>query len=291
MDIQWFPGHMARTMRTLQESLPQADLVIETCDARIPFSSRNPALGDLLGTRPRMLLLNKADLADPVLTRRWLDRQRTEGMPALAVDALSRKDLPRIRAECFRLGAEVLEKARAKGRKPRPVRVLVVGIPNTGKSTLINALSGRKAFQVEDRPGVTRGLQWIRTPDGLEFGDAPGVLWPNLGDRGVQVRLAATGAIKDAVLDQETLVMEVLDLLRVRYPEALCRRFRLEREEVGDLAPPDLLEQAAIRRGCLLPGARPDRQRFSVLFLDDLRGGRIGRITLETPEDAHVSPD
>lgn len=281
MDVNWFPGHMAKTLREMRDHVKQVDLVVETCDARIPESSRNPELDRILGQKPRILVLNKADLADPQLTARWLDYYRARSIPVLACEGNRRASLDPLRKLIIAMNQHKIDNAKAKGRLIRPIRVMVVGIPNTGKSTIINALSGRKAAITADRPGVTRQVNWAKAGTELELLDTPGVLWPKLGTPSSQRRLAASGAIKDDVLPVEEIAMEVLHDLSHDYPELIKLRFKLD-----DLAgePLELMERACRNRGCLLPGNRPDLTRFATLFLDELRGGRVGRITLEKPE-------
>lgn len=280
MDVNWFPGHMAKTLRELKDHLKLVDLVIETCDARIPESSRNPELHRLLGQKPRILVLNKADLADPAVTSRWIAWYKQAGITAIACDSTRRSGLPEIVNAALAITQHKTDTALAKGRLFRSTRVLVVGIPNTGKSTLINALSGRKIAKTADRPGVTRQTCWIRTGGKIELMDSPGVLWPKLGDSLNQLRLAATGAIRDDLLPIEEIAAGSLVLLSANYPEMIRVRYKLEDLSLtGD----ELLLQAAKLRGCLLPGGKYDTLRFSILFLDEMRGGKIGRISLEKP--------
>ncbi len=281
-DLSWFPGHMAKTLRSIAERLPQVDVVLETCDARIPHSSRNPELDRILGTKPRVVVLNKADLAEETWTRAWVRALETSSCAAIPVDSLHRSGLDRVRNAAADLCAGRIERAAERGRIFRPVRAMVVGIPNSGKSTLINALSGRKAARTEDRPGVTRGAQWIRGEGPLELMDMPGVLWPNLGSDFRRLRLAATGAVRDEVVSTEDLAEGLVGLLAARYPDRLRARYKLE-----DLSLPafELLEAAARKRGCLLPGNRADLSRFCAILLDEFRGGVLGRMTLETPDD------
>ncbi len=280
MDVNWFPGHMAKTLRELKDHVKQVDLVIETCDARIPESSRNPELDRILGQKPRILVLNKADLADPQQTARWLDYYRTKSIPVLACEGNRRASLDPLRKLIIAMNQHKIDNAKAKGRLIRPIRVMVVGIPNTGKSTIINALSGRKAAITADRPGVTRRANWAKAGTELELLDTPGVLWPKLGSPSSQRRLAASGAIKDDILPIEEIALEVFHDLCQDYPELIKLRFKME-NLAGE--PLQLMETASRNRGCLLPGNRPDYTRFATLFLDELRGGRIGRITLEKP--------
>ena len=248
-DLSWFPGHMAKTLRSIAEKLQQVDLVIETCDARIPFSSRNPELDRILGNKPRLILLNKADLAEEKKTAEWIAFMKGAGTDAIASDSLHRKGLEKVRDAAVALCSGRLERAAEKGRIFRPVRAMVVGIPNTGKSTLINSLTGKKAAKVEDRPGITRGAQWIRGEGILELMDMPGVLWPQLGSLHRRLRLAATGAIRDDVMEPEELALATLAMVAALYPEALRRRYSLEDLS---LPPSALLEAAARRRGCIL---------------------------------------
>lgn len=280
MEVNWFPGHMAKTLREMRDHVKLVDLVIETCDARIPESSRNPELNRLLGQKPRILVLNKADLADTKETAQWLEWYRQKHIIAVAVDSLKRTGLDALHKRIIEMNQQKIDRALARGRLIRPVRVLVAGIPNTGKSTLINALCGRKIALTADRPGVTRQVSWIRSGSDLELLDSPGVLWPRLGEAHCQLNLAATGAIRDELLPIEEVAALTLSQLSQTYPDFIATRYKLD-----DLAaaPEVLLAEAARRRGCLLPGNRPDLTRFASLFLDELRGGRIGRLTLERP--------
>lgn len=280
MDVNWFPGHMAKTLREMRDHIKQVDLVVETCDARIPESSRNPELDRLLGTKPRILVLNKSDLADPVQTNRWLEHYQKANIPVLACEGNRRTSLEPLRKLIISMNQHKIDAAKAKGRLIRPIRVMVVGIPNTGKSTIINALCGKKIAATADRPGVTRQANWSKSGTELELLDTPGVLWPKLGSPSSQRRLAASGAIKDDVLPIEEIAMEVLYDLSQDYPQQIQARYKLDQltEE-----PLQLMETACRRRGCLLPGNKPDYTRFAVLFLDELRAGKIGRITLERP--------
>jgi ribosome biogenesis GTPase A len=285
-DLSWFPGHMAKTLRSIAERLPQVDLVIETCDARIPDSSRNPELDRIIGMKPRLVVLNKADLADEKKTTEWIGSLKKENCAAIPCDSLHRKGLDRVKDAAVDLCSARLERAAERGRIFRPVRVMVVGIPNTGKSTLINALSGKKAAKVEDRPGITRGAQWIRGEGILELMDMHGVLWPQLGSDHRRLRLAATGAIRDEVMETHELATATMALLAALYPALLSKRYSLVDLS---LSADELMEAAARRRGCLLSGGRVDLVRFSTLFLDEVRGGVLGRMTLESPGD--ILPD
>jgi ribosome biogenesis GTPase A len=280
MDVNWFPGHMAKTLREMRDHIRLVDLVVETCDARLPESSRNPELDRLLGQKPRILVLNKTDLADPELTSRWLEHYKKLQLPVLACEGNRRASLDPLRKLIIQMNQHKIDQAKAKGRLIRPIRVMVVGIPNTGKSTIINALSGKKATITADRPGVTRSVSWVKSGNELELMDTPGVLWPKLGSTESQKALAASGAIKDNVLPIEDIALAVLYDLSQAYPDMIKNRFKLETLPTEPL---ELMENACRRRGCILPGNRPDFTRFAALFLDELRGGKIGRITLEKP--------
>ena len=282
MTVNWFPGHMARALREIKERLSQVDLVIETCDARIPLASRNPALAEILRNKPVILVLNKSDLADPAITRLWKQYYSQTGQNAIACDSIRRTGLKQVVELASQLCLEKQEKAKAKGRLIRPIRAMVVGIPNTGKSSLINALSSRKAAKTADKPGVTRQLSWIRSGGQLELMDSPGVLWPRISSRQQQLHLAATGAIRDELLSREEIAAATFAQLLRQYPQLLQQRYRLD----GDLSeqPLDTLLAAAARsHGCLASGGTPDLARFSTVFLDAFRDGRIGRISLECP--------
>jgi len=280
LDINWFPGHMAKTLRELKDKMKLVDLVIETCDARIPESSRNPELHRLLGQKPQILVLNKADLADPAVTSRWVSWYKQKGLTAIPCDSNRHTGLSEISRTAIALNQHKTDLALTKGRIFRPIRILVVGIPNTGKSSLINGLCGRKLARTSDKPGVTRQISWVRSGGQLELMDSPGVLWPRFGDDFGKLHLAATGAIRDDILPVEEIAAQTMAQLAAGYPALLQDRYHLEDM---NQTPEALVEQAARLRGCLLPGGKLDILRFSILFLDDLRGGKIGRISLEQP--------
>ncbi len=288
MNINWFPGHMARALREIRQMLSQVDLVIETCDARIPLSSRNPELAQILQGKPGILVLNKADLADPAVTQRWQEVYRQSGLNAIPCDSIRRSGLRQVVSLAQQLTREKQERAKAKGRVFRPIRIMVVGIPNTGKSALINGLSSRKAALTADKPGVTRHLSWIRTGGQLELLDSPGVLWPKIAGRQQQLHLAATGAIRDDLLSQEEIAAATFIELLSCYPQLLQQRFKID--PAADRTPLQKMEDAARNRGCLISGGKADMTRFAVLFLDELRNGRIGRISLEHPDREPEKP-
>lgn len=279
--IQWFPGHMAKTRRLMKESLPLVDIVVELLDARIPASSRNPEIDKLLKHKPRVILLNKSDTADPQLTRRWCDYFERRGLCALAVDCRSgfglKNFLPLIKQTLH----EELERREKKGMAGRSLRIMIVGIPNVGKSSLINRLAGSRRAKVEDRPGVTRGRQWVTLDGGVELLDMPGVLWPKFEDKRVGERLAFTGAVKDDILDTEHLAVRLLGFLAATYPALLDARYKTG--DISGLEDYELLELVAKKRGMLISGGEVDTERAAATVLDEFRGGKIGRITLETP--------
>lgn len=282
MEVNWFPGHMAKTLRELKEFLKLVDLVIETCDARIPESSRNPELHKLLGQKPRILVLNKADLADTTITNRWIAWYKLQGITAIACDSHRRTGLPELIKTCQAMTQLKTDRAMAKGRIFRPIRALVVGIPNTGKSSLINGLCGRKIARTADKPGVTRHISWVRSGGQLELLDSPGVLWPKLGDTSSKIRLAATGAIRDELLPVEEIASGTLLIMAKEYPGLIRERYKLENLSLSE---EELLNESARQRGCLLSGGRIDTLRFAILFLDELRAGKVGRFSLEIPPD------
>ena len=283
--INWFPGHMRKALNDVQENLKLVDIVFETCDARIPFSSRNPELDKIIGNKPRVVILNKSDLADPSVTKDWIEHFRSQGVSAVALESTRKKGLDDLIKESRKLCSDILEKAASKGRIGRPIRAMVVGVPNTGKSTLINALCGRKVAVTGDKPGVTRAPKWVKTDGQLELMDMPGVLWPKIQTKRSQLVLTATGAVKQEVTDSVEIAYETIKILLDRYPNELCERFKI--------APPDDEEfiyddydrflEMARKRGCIMSGGRVDEDRFAKVFLDDLRQARIGRITLEVP--------
>lgn len=282
VNVNWFPGHMTKALRTMEGDLKLVDAVIELTDARIPRSSRNPALDEVLGKKPRLLLLNRADLADPAATERWLRFYKNSGIAALAADSRGGKGVEKLPAAMRSLLKEKLERLAAKGQVSRPIRAMVVGIPNVGKSTLINKAAGRKAAAAGNKPGVTKGRQWITVDRSLELLDTPGVLWPRFEDPAVGEHLAFTGAVKEEILDQEALAMRLAELLNREYRELFQARYKLGDTE--GLDGPALLEAAARKRGFLVTGGETDLERMSRVLLDEFQAGSLGRITLEEPE-------
>ena len=281
--VQWFPGHMAKTRRLMRDNLRLVDLVVELTDARIPQSSRNPEIDRIIGSKPRMLMLNKSDSADEQETRRWLGWYRERGIPAIPADCRTGRGLGQFLPTVRQVLADQIARWEQKGMAGRPIRIMVVGIPNVGKSSLINRLAGNKRAKVEDRPGVTRGKQWVPVDQSLELLDTPGMLWPRFEDRSVGIRLACTGAVRDEVMDLEELASRLIAYLGRRYPQALAERYRIqpEPEESGY----DLLTRAGRKRGFVVRGGEIDTERMARVLLDEFRDGRLGRFTLELPEE------
>ena len=280
-DIQWFPGHMTKTRRQIAKSLPLVDAVAELLDARIPAASRNPEFTGLTRRKPRLVILNKADMADPDITARWVQQYRKEGCAVITCDSKSGRGIKGFAPALRELLADQLRKYAEKGMKGRPIRVMILGIPNVGKSSLINKLAGKNRAKAEDRAGVTRTQQWIRTADGVELLDTPGVLWPKFDDQEVAVRLAMTGAVRDDILDKEALAARLLTLLHTEYPAAVAERYKIEPGAEGTGF--ELLELLAKNRGMLLSGGVPNTERAAITLLDEFRGVKLGRISLEKP--------
>ena len=282
MNIQWYPGHMTKTRRQIEADLKQVDAVCEIVDARIPISSRNPDIDSICGNKPRIIVLNRMDLADPNATKKWSAFFKAKGMAVVATDCKSRRGIsdftPAARMAC----AEKLERDAARGMS-RPLRVMVVGIPNVGKSTLINQISGRKGAKAENRPGVTRGKQWVTVDSGLLLLDTPGILWPKFEDPEVGMMLAYTGAVKEGVIDLEELACRLMELLNRYYPATLLERYKVEAPE----GTPgwELLEMAGRKRGYLISGGEVHSERMAKVLIDEFRSGKLGKFTLEMPED------
>jgi len=281
--ISWFPGHMAKTRRTITASLKLVDAVAEIIDARIPISSRNPEINKLVEGKPRIVLLNKADAADETQTKQWIEYFKKQGVSAIAVDCKSGKGLNSFVPLCRKILKDKIEAWEAKGMKGRILKIMVVGVPNSGKSSFINRMSKSSKAKVEDRPGVTRGNQWFSAGGGVELLDTPGVLWPKFDDPVVGERLAFTGAVKDNILDVESLAIRLLELLGSEYTHMLTARYKLD--DVSALCGNEILDKIARKRGMLISGGELDTERAAVMVLDEFRAGKIGRITLEKNED------
>jgi len=291
MEIQWYPGHMTRTRRMIAEQIGNVDAVCEILDARIPVSSRNPDVDALTRGKPRLVVLNRADQADPVATKRWAAQFRADGCAVLETDSKNGVGTVKFAAAVRELLADKLRAYAEKGQAGRVVRVMVLGIPNVGKSTFINRISGRKTARAEDRPGVTRSKQWVPVDSTLELLDTPGILWPKFEDQSVGLNLAYTGAVKDEILDVETLGCHLMAYLGAHYPDALLGAYKLPALPERDGGESDtvwgfhLLEAAGKKRGFLISGGEIDTERMAKILLDEFRGGKLGRFTLELPED------
>lgn len=283
MTIQWFPGHMAKTKREVREKIKRIDIVFELVDARLPYSSRNPMIDEMTAGKPRLLLLNKADIADPQATDQWklyFERQGIDG--SLALNSQTGQGTEAIVPAAERLLREKRDKMREKGMNPRAIRALILGIPNVGKSTLINRLAGKRITKVGDRPGITKQQQWIKVKGKLELLDTPGILWPKFEDQVVGMRLAATGAIKDEIFESQEVALFVLRFLKKRYPGQLKDRYQLDVIPEDDIA---LYDEIAKKRGCIVRGGEIDYGKAGAMILQDLRNAKIGRISLEFPWD------
>lgn len=285
MNIQWFPGHMAKTRRLITENLKLVDVIIELLDARIPYSSRNPEINSLVNNKPRLVAFNKSDLADDKISQQWVKWYADQGIKCILINSINGKGLNEVKARARELMSEKIERDRAKGKLFTPVRTMIVGIPNVGKSSFINKIVGKASAVTGDRPGVTRGKQWIRINSEIELLDTPGILWPKFEDQEVGMNLAFTGAIKDDIMDIATVAMELLVRLSKTYPNELCTRFKLEPKILEDIESLELLETVARKRGCIISKGQIDYSRISAIILDEFRGGKIGRITLEKPGD------
>lgn len=280
-NINWYPGHMKKASRMMEDSLKLVDAVAELRDARIPESSRNPDIERLSGGKPRLIILNRADQADPAVTARWRAALTGEGVMALEMDCKSGKGVGSFPGAARTLLKDLIERSEAKGQVGRPLRFMVLGIPNVGKSSFINRLAGRKAALASDRPGVTRGKQWINLPSGIQLLDTPGILWPKFESEQVGLSLAWTGAINDNILDIELVASKLLERLRELYPGAIEERYKFTPDP--EAAGFDLLEQAGRKRGFLVSGGEVNTERMARVLLDEFRAGKLGRITLERP--------
>ena len=278
MLIQWFPGHMAKTKRLIIEHLKAVDVAAELLDARIPLASANPMVEELLSGKPRIVILNKADLADPGITKAWESYYKRKGVAAVSMSCGNGKDKKKFLRLIKEAAGPMLEKWKRRGLKTRSARIMILGIPNVGKSTLINFISGTAAARTANTPGHTRGKQWVRLSQGLDLLDTPGVLWPKFEDQVAALRLAATGAIAGDVFDADTVVPELMRVLARTAPDALHEKYGIE-DAAAD--PQILLAQAGKRRGCILPGGAIDYARAQTMILNDFRSGKLGRITLD----------
>ena len=282
MNIQWYPGHMTKAKRAMKEDIKLIDLVIELVDARVPLSSRNPDIDDLAKGKARMVLLNKSDLADERVNAQWAAWFEAKNIHAVKVDSRNKGTLKQVQSVVQEACKEKIERDRKRGIMNRPIRTMVVGIPNVGKSTFINSFAGKACAKTGNKPGVTKGNQWIRLNKTLELLDTPGILWPKFEDQAVGLKLALIGSINDQILNKDDLACRCIRILKERYPGMVSQRFGLETE---DKEPAAILEDVARLRSCLMEGGELDIARAAAMVLDDFRSGKLGRVTLERPED------
>ncbi len=284
-NIQWFPGHMTKTKRQIQASLKLVDAVAEILDARIPLSSKNPDLQKLIQNKPKVVLLNKCDMANQTATSRWIDYYASQGITAIAVDCKSGKGLNKFAPAVNNVLSERRERLKAKGMVNPMLRIMIVGIPNVGKSSFINRVAKQNRAKVEDRPGVTRGNQWYSIAKNIDMHDTPGVLWPKFDDKIVGERLAFTGAVKDQILDTELLAVRLLDFLRSLKPADFIARFKLEDIDLDAIDSYELLNVIGKKRGMLISGGEIDTERAAIMLLDEYRSAKLGKYTFELPEN------
>lgn len=280
-NLQWYPGHMAKTRRLIEENLKYIDVVVEILDARIPFSGRNPNFDDIIRSKPRLLVMNKSDLADKELTKKWIDAYKAQGLTVIPISCTTGAGINRVTAEARALIQNKIDREKEKGRN-RTLKIMMVGIPNVGKSSLINRLIGKASTKTGDRPGVTRGKQWLRLKGDIELLDTPGILPPKFEDQEVAKRLAYTGAIKDEIMNTELLSYSLCEYLRDNYSELLCARYKLD--TVNELEGYEILEKIGKKRGFVISGGEIDMERAANMLLDELRAAKIGSITLEKPQ-------
>lgn len=281
MNIQWFPGHMAKTRRLLADNLKLVDVVIELLDARIPYSSKNPEIDQIIKDKPRIVALNKMDLADETVIKEWSKWFSSNSSTAIFIDSIKGTGINQLKTALRAAVKDKFERDKLKGRIFRPIRTMVVGIPNVGKSSFINKIAGKASTVTGDRPGVTKSKQWIRINEEIELLDTPGILWPKFDDEIIALNLAFTGAIKDEIMDSVEVAQLLLTRLAGLYPDKLAARFKFQTLEgqTGDM----LLSEAGRRRGCIVSGGEIDLQRIAIIVLDEFRGGKIGRISLDRP--------
>ncbi len=280
INIQWYPGHMTKARRAMQEDIKLIDLIIELVDARVPLSSRNPDIDKMGQGKARLVLMNKSDLADPAVNKAWIAWFAGQGIKALEINAQSGQGIKQIQGAVQEVCKEKIERDRRRGILNRPVRAMVAGIPNVGKSTFINSFAGKACTKTGNKPGVTKGKQWIRLNKGLELLDTPGILWPKFEDQMVGLRLAFIGSINDEIIVTEELALELINFLQANYPDRLAERYGCSSEDEAAA----VMSAAAERRKCYRKGGEPDLERACALIIEDFRAGRLGRITLERPE-------
>lgn len=285
MNIQWYPGHMTKTVRMMSENISLVDVVVELIDARIPYSSKNPDIDNLAKNKKRIIVMNKTDLADPAKTEVWKKWFEAKGFTVILADAVKGTGVNKVADTARTLMKDKIEREKARGRLFVPVRAMIVGIPNVGKSTFINKTVGKTTAKTGDKPGVTKGKQWIRIKKDFELLDTPGILWPKFEDEEVGLKLAMIGSINDNILDTETLCTEYINLMMVVNPNFIKNRYNVEFDTIDE--PHVVLEKIAVSRGFIKKGGEPDCERTAKIVLDEFRGGKIGKITLEMPEDIH----
>ncbi|MBN2260952.1 MAG: ribosome biogenesis GTPase YlqF [Clostridiales bacterium] len=280
MSINWYPGHMKKTKELIQENLKLVDVVVELLDARIPESSKNPQIDDLVKGKEKIIVFNKFDLADPIVLESWIKYYKNRGIKSIPINCLTGEGVNRLVHEIRMTAQPKFEKMQAKGLKDRAIRVMIVGIPNVGKSSLINKLAGKKAAKIGNKPGVTRGKQWIRIRKDLELFDTPGILWPKIESAHVGQNLAYVGSIRDEILDIEEIAISFIEFLMKNYPELLKKRYQVELE---NKEPIEVMDEMAIKRGCILKANEIDYFKISNILLDEYRNGKLGKISLEWP--------
>lgn len=281
-NLQWFPGHMAKTRRLIEDNLKMIDVVVEILDSRIPYSGRNPYFNDIIKNKPRLIVMNKSDLADEELTKAWIKWYKAQGVGVIPISCATGRGVNKITDEARALIKDKIERDRERGRN-RTLKIMMVGIPNVGKSSLINRLAGKASAKTGDRPGITKGKQWIRLRGDVELLDTPGILAPKFEDQEIAKRLAYTGAIKDEIMDTELLAYSLCGYLGANYPELLCARYRLD--SVDGLEGYEILERIGKKRGFVISGGETDTERAANMLLDEFRAAKIGSITLERPDD------
>lgn len=279
MNIQWFPGHMTKTMRLIEENIKSVDIVVEILDARIPRSSKNPQIDALIGDKKRLVVLNKSDIADRSETEKWLKYFEKNGIAAMAVSSVQGKNLNGVLEKCRDILSDKIEAWKSRGIVNRSLKMMIVGVPNVGKSSFINKLANKKSAKTGDKPGITRGKQWVRIASGFELLDTPGVLWPKFDDQTVGMRLAFTGAVKDEIMDVEELAMHLLELLRENYPNSLTERYKMT--DFENLGGYEMLELLGRKRGFVVSGGEIDTLRAANVLLDEFRAATLGKITLD----------